>query len=158
MQKSFQEAIKSDIKDERRKLILNILYTANWIDKIYTPIFKKNGVTNSQFNILRILKGSGGPLAVGEIKERIMFKQTDITRMIDRLVEKDLVSRSLCKNNRRKMDVCISKEGEKLLNKINPEIEAAERKYFYENITTQEANDASIIIDKLRGWKNNNTK
>lgn len=154
MQKSFQEEIKSEIKDERRKLILNILYTSNWIDKIYTPIFKKNTITNPQFNILRILKGSSPtPLSVGEIKERIMFKQTDITRMIDRLVEKDLVTRSLCKNNRRKMDVSISKTGEKLLNKINPEIEAAEKEHFSKNISSEEAKEASIAIDKLRGWK-----
>lgn len=154
MQKSFQEEIKSNIKDERRKLILNVLYTSNWIDKIYTPIFKKNAITNAQFNILRILKGSApNPLSVGEIKDRIMFKQTDITRMIDRLVEKDLVTRSLCKNNRRKMDVSISKTGEKLLNKINPEIEAAEKEHFSENISTEEAKEANISLDKLRGWK-----
>lgn len=156
MQKSFQEEIKSNIKDERRKLILNVLYTANWIDKLYAPIFKKNAITNAQFNILRILKGSSHkPLSVGEIKDRIMFKQTDITRMIDRLVEKDLVNRSLCKDNRRRMDVVISKTGEELLNKINPEIENAEKTHFHANISSEEAKEASIIIDKLRGWKNN---
>jgi DNA-binding MarR family transcriptional regulator len=154
MQKSFREEIKSDIKDERRKLILNILYTSNWIDKIYSPIFKKNRITNAQFNILRILKGSSPtPLSVGEIKERIMFKQTDITRMIDRLVEKELVIRCLCKNNRRKMDVSISEVGESLLNKINPEIEVAEKKHFSKNITSEEAKEANSTVDKLRGWK-----
>lgn len=156
MQKSFQEEIKSNIKDERTKLILNILYTSNWIDKIYAPIFKKNGITNAQFNILRILKGSSPtPLSVGEIKDRIMFKQTDITRMIDRLVEKGLVTRCLCENNRRKMDVSISEVGEKLLSKINPEIDAAGKKHFSENITTEEAQEANITLDKLRGWKSN---
>jgi DNA-binding MarR family transcriptional regulator len=154
MQKSFSEEIKSDIKDDRKKLILNLLYTASWVDSIFNPIFKKNSITNAQFNILRILKGSSPePLSVGEIKDRIMFKQTDITRMIDRLVEKEFVCRSLCPDNRRRMDVTISKKGEELLNKINPEINLAEKKHFHNSISIQEAQEANIILDKLRRLK-----
>lgn len=153
MPKSFQDEIKSNIKDDYRKLMLNIIYTAGYIDNILSPVFKSNSITNPQYNILRILKGSSPtPLSVGEIKKRIMFKQTDITRMIDRLVEKELVCRALCENNRRKMDITITKKGEKLLAKMNPELEAIEKSNLT-NISTEDAKNASMIIDKLRGWK-----
>ena len=149
--KSFKEEIKTSLKDDKKLLFLNILYTSAWLDQIYNPIFKSNGLTNSQYNILRILKGSfPEPLSVGEIKDRIMFKQTDITRMIDRLVEKDFVSRTLCENNRRKMDVLITNSGIQLLAKVNPEIEKAEKEYLTDKISEKEAKEAGKILDVIR--------
>lgn len=149
--KSFKEEIKTNLKDNKKLLLLNIMYTSAWLDQIYNPIFKKNGLTNSQFNILRILKGSSpDPLSVGEIKDRIMFKQTDITRMIDRLVEKGLVDRRLCDENRRKMDVSITDLGNELLNKINPEIDKAEETYLNKKITDKDALITGEILDKIR--------
>ncbi len=149
--KSFKEEIKTSLKDDKKLLFLNILYTSAWLDQIYNPIFKSNGLTNSQYNILRILKGSyPEPLSVGEIKDRIMFKQTDITRMIDRLVEKELVSRKLCENNRRKMDVLITSSGIKLLEKVNPEIENAEKEYLTDKISEKEAKEVGKILDIIR--------
>lgn len=153
MSKSFQDEIQSNIKDDYKKLMLNILYTAGWIENILSPIFKNNSITNAQYNILRILKGSSPkPLSVGEIKNRIMFKRTDITRMIDRLVEKELVCRELCENNRRRMDITISPKGEQLLKKMSPELEEVEKLNLV-NISTEDVKNASMIIDKLRGWE-----
>ena len=151
MVKSFKEEIKTSLKDDKKLLFLNILYTSAWLDQIYNPIFKSNGLTNSQYNILRILKGSfPEPLSVGEIKDRIMFKQTDITRMIDRLVEKEFVSRKLCENNRRKMDVLITSLGMELLAKVNPEIENAEKEYLTDKISEKEAKEVGKILDIIR--------
>lgn len=150
MGKSFKEEIKTKLKDDKKLFVLNVMFTAGWLEQLYNPIFKKNGVTDTQYNVLRILKGSHPePLSVGEIKERIMFKQSDITRMIDRLVDKDLVCRELCPENRRKMDVSISKKGIELLNTMLPQIEDAEKKYL-KNISEDEAKLASGVIDKLR--------
>lgn len=150
MSKPFKDEIKTKLKDDKKLFVLNVMYTAAWLDQLYSPIFKSNGITNTQYNVLRILKGSHPtPLSVGEIKERIMFKQSDITRMIDRLVDKNLVCRELCKDNRRKMDVSITQTGVTLLEKMYPEIDVAEQKHF-ENISKEEAQKASEIIDKLR--------
>lgn len=151
MAPSFKDSIKTKLEDEKKLFVLNTMFTAAWLDQIYTPIFKKNGVTNPQYNILRILNGSlPKPLSVGEIKERILFKQTDITRMIDRLVDKGFVKRQLCENNRRKMDVQISKKGIDLLVKILPLLNEAEA-FFFDNITEKEAILGNIVLDKVRG-------
>ena len=76
--KSFKEEIKTSLKDDKKLLFLNILYTSAWLDQIYNPIFKSNGLTNSQYNILRILKGSyPEPLSVEEIKEEFQQLEFD---------------------------------------------------------------------------------
>lgn len=150
MAKPFKEEIKTKLSDKKRLFVLNVMYTSAWLDQLYNPIFKMNGITNAQYNVLRILNGSHpNPLSVGEIKERILFKQSDITRMIDRLVDKELVIRELCPNNRRRMDVSISLAGMNLLKKMNPEIDLAERKYL-SNIEESQAELASNVLDKLR--------
>lgn len=147
---SFKDTIKTKLTDEKKLFVLNIMYTAGWLDQIYTPIFKSNGITNPQYNILRILNGSyPSPLSVGEIKDRILFKQTDITRMIDRLVDKEFVERKLCENNRRKMDILISKKGKQLLEIIAPEIKTAEHDLF-KHISEKNAAQANTTMDKLR--------
>lgn len=151
MAEKFQDVIKTKLTDEKKLFVLNLMYTSSWLEQIYNPIFKSNGVTNAQYNILRILKGSNpAPLSVGEIKDRILFKQTDITRMIDRLVDKSFVDRQLCPNNRRKMDVSISKKGLELLENINPQIEEAE-KSFADRLDIKDATKGNKILDQLRG-------
>lgn len=150
MAEKFQDVIKTKLTDEKKLFVLNLMYTSSWLEQIYNPIFKSNGVTNAQYNILRILKGSAPtPLSVGEIKDRILFKQTDITRMIDRLVDKSFVDRQLCPNNRRKMDVSISKKGLELLKVINPKIDEAE-KSFASKIDTKDASLGNKLLDQLR--------
>jgi len=152
MPTKFKDEIKTRLKDNKTLLLLNIMYTASLIEKHHAPIFKRHQLTRSQYNILRILKGSSPkPLSVGDIKERIIFKQTDITRMIDRLVEKGLVYRKLCDNNRRKMDVTITSEGKNILDQINPSINEIEQTHFYNQLSNNEALIAGEILDKLRG-------
>jgi DNA-binding MarR family transcriptional regulator len=137
--------------DKHQVLIVDILYTANFIEDKLGPIFKSYKITNPQYNILRILKGSSpNPLSVGQIKERILFKQTDITRMIDRLESKDFVCRVLCPENRRKMDITITKGGEKLLENINPKIEELMSGILGDKISDEEASRTIELLDSLR--------
>lgn len=151
MPNRFQDVIKTKLADEKKLFVLNLIFTSGWIDQIYEPIFKENGITKSQYNILRILNGSSPkPLSVGEIKERILFKQTDITRMIDRLVDKSFVDRKLCPENRRKMDVSISEGGIHLLANIAPLIEKVDYDLF-KRISKEDAKIGNEILDKLRG-------
>ena len=102
------------------------------------------------YNVLRILKGSfPNPLSPGEIKEVMLDKSPDLTRLIDKLVNMDLVDRHICPNNRRKMDVFITKKGEQVLHEINNKQKNIEPSK--ENkLTEEEADQLSDLLDKFR--------
>lgn len=105
-------------------MVVEILRTGNWIDKRISKILQKSGITHVQFNILRILEGAHPtPLTVGNIKSKILFSNSDITRLLDRLKNKGLIDRKICENNRRKMDVTITDQGLELIKTVLPQIE-----------------------------------
>ncbi|RLD60638.1 MAG: MarR family transcriptional regulator [Bacteroidetes bacterium] len=150
--KSFKEEIKSDrFENEQQMLVLDIFFTADWLEQKLLKVLNKYKLTHAQFNMMMMLRLSfGKPLSVNEIKERILFKRTDVSRMIDRLVEKEYLIRELCTDNRRKVDVSISKKGVKLLKKITPEIHDEFEHFFEKKITKEEALNAVKTIDKMR--------
>lgn len=149
-------SLEQDIKQEKfiniyHKLVLNIVYTAEWFNQETNAIFKAYGLTRSQFNILRILAGSNPkPLSPGEIKEVMIFKNSDITRLLDRLEKKELVDRILCPTNRRKIDVGITPKGLKLLAEINPKIKEKTTDYYQQKLTEEEAMQMNLWLDQLR--------
>ncbi|RLD61327.1 MAG: MarR family transcriptional regulator [Bacteroidetes bacterium] len=149
---SFKDEIKTDrFENEQQMLVLNIIYTADWLEQKLAKVLGRHKLTHPQFNIMMMLRLSfDKPLSVNEIKERVLFKQTDVSRMIDRLVEKGYISRELCPDNRRKMDVRISRTGINLLKKVRPEIREEFESFFKEKITEEEALAAIRIIDKMR--------
>ena len=149
---NFKDEIKSDrFENEQQMLVLDIFYTADWLESKLMRVLNKHGITHAQFNMMMMLRLSfGKPLSVNEIKERILFKRTDVSRMIDRLVEKEYLIRELCLDNRRKMDVSISKKGVKLLKIITPEIRDEFEQFFEKKITKEEAIKAVETIDKIR--------
>jgi DNA-binding MarR family transcriptional regulator len=149
---SFIDEIKSDrFENEQQMLVLDIFYTADWLENKLMEVLSKHKLTHPQFNIMMMLRLSfEKPLSVNEIKERVLFKRADVSRMIDRLVEKGYVTRELCPVNRRKMDVSISKKGIKLLKKIRPEIRDEFEHFFEKKITKEEALNAVKTIDKMR--------
>ena len=137
---------------EYHKLILNLLYTYNWIEQPMKALISKYNITSPQYNILRILRGSfPKPLSPQDIKAVMIHKKSDLTRMLDRLVSKDLIDRKICPSNRRKMDIVIREEGIALLNKLNPELRAVTDDQIADHITEKEAKIANDLIDKLRG-------
>ena len=110
--KSIDEEIQSKFKNEHHKAFVNLLFTSHWMINLQDDIFKEFDITSTQYNILRIIKGNGkSTLSVSQIKERILFKNTDITRMLNRLIDKDLISRDICTENRRKMEVNLTPNG-----------------------------------------------
>lgn len=150
---SFKDEIKSELfENVQQMLVLDIIYTADWLEHRLMKVLSKYKLTHAQFNMMMLLRLSfEKPLSVNEIKERILFKRTDVSRMIGRLVEKGYLERELCPVNRRKMNVSISKGGVKLLKKITPEIREGFGHFFSEKITKDEALKAVEIIDKMRG-------
>ena len=147
-----EEIKQTRFNSEHHKLVLNLIYTNSWLEASTKNIVSKYKITIPQFNILRILKGSAPtPLSPQDIKSVMIEKKTDLTRMLDRMLSKNLIDRSICPSNRRKMDITITQEGVSLLEEINPQIAAATEEKIEKNISEEEAIQANIILDRLRG-------
>ncbi len=143
------DLIYSDI---HRKMLVHILHTANYLDNIISGLLKKFDITHVQFNILKVLEAEHPkPLSVGKVKEGLLFSNSDMTRLMDRLVKKDLVVRNVCPENRRQIDVEITGKGLKLLNNIAPELINILDDYFIKKIKDDEA---VFISEKMKLIRN----
>ncbi len=109
----------------------------------------KHGLSMAQFNILRILRGSGKSISVNAIKERMVEKSPNTTRLMDKLLNKGLIVRERCEVDRRIVFVSISDAGLKVLADIDDEVEDAG--FFPQTLTDDEAEQLSDLLDKLRG-------
>jgi len=138
--------INSKFPNELVKALINIKYTAHWLDNIANEVLKPFKISEPQYNILRILRGAGEPITVNMVKERMIQKSPNSTRLMDKLCDKDLIERVRCENDRRVVHVQISKKGLALLKKINSnDLDAA-----MNSITENEAKVLNEILDKIR--------
>ncbi|MCF0054406.1 MarR family winged helix-turn-helix transcriptional regulator [Dyadobacter sp. CY356] len=153
-------SIETDIKQKKfrspyQRMGLNLVYTSNWIQYQQMEIFREFDITSQQFNVLRILRGQHpNPIKVSDIADRMLDKNSNTSRLIDKLLVKKLVDRKSCPNDRRAVDVIITEEGLELLKKLDPEVEKWEANMT--GITPDEADLISTLLDKLRNSKNNN--
>ena len=146
-----EDAIKSKFESSRQKAYINLLYTANEVTTEAKRFFKAVDVTLQQYNVLRILRGKHPEsLNPGEIKSVMLDKSPDLTRLVDRLLAKELVSRGTCEDNRRKIDIKISDKGLAFLDSTNEHVEKSQRAQT-KNLTEDEASQLSDLLDKLRG-------
>src|SRR5262249_52908419 len=111
-------------------------------------IFDQFDITQQQFNILRILRGAGTPLSTLQIRQRMLDKMSDTSRIVDRLIKKGLVKKNICKEDRRLVDVIITEKGKKLLEKIDSRNE--EMDGIFKNLTATDAKTLNQLLDKLR--------
>lgn len=145
-----EEIHQRKFRNEFHKLGVNIIYTHNWLISRYSDVFKKFDITEQQFNILRILRGAHpGPLPINSLKERMLDKMSDASRLVERLRLKGLVKRRECAEDRRKVDVMITDEGLALLKEID-KYENEFDKCFKE-LSESEAQTINYLLDKLRG-------
>ncbi len=145
-----EELRQKKFSSKRQMSHLNIMFTANWLVDQVEEVVKCFGITHQQYNVLRILKGKHpGCCAAGDIREVMIDKSPDLTRLIDRLVNKTFVTRRECVENRRKLDIAITDKGLALLEKIVPTL--SKQLIGQTNITDQEANELNRILDKMRG-------
>ena len=142
----FSKDINSKFPNNKVKAMLNIVYTANWLTSHQNTFFKPYGISPQQYNILRILKGAGEPLKVQVIKERMIERSPNATRLMDKLCAKNLISRFNCDNDRRVVYVEITEEG---LNLIK-EIAANEIDDLLNKLSEKEAEQLSNLLDKIR--------
>ena len=142
----FAKDIMSKFPNYKVKATLNILYTANWISSHQNTFFKPFGISPQQFNILRILKGAQKPLKVQTIKERMVERSPNATRLMDKLYAKGLISREHCPNDRRVVYIEITTKGLDLLKEISKQL----KDDLLENLTEKEAKQLSDLLDKIR--------
>lgn len=152
---TLEERIKQNkpFGSERERLVVNILYTTAWINEVMRGHYEEFDITGQQYNVLRILRGQH-PNAIStiDIKERMLDKSPDTSRIVDRLLQKGLVEKGSCKEDRRKVDVRISKKGLALLQEIDADRERAQR--LMQGLSNDEAQTLNTLLDKLKdGYK-----
>ena len=145
-----EEIKQKKFNSEFNKLAVNILYTYGWLNSFITEKLSEYGLSPQQYNILRILRGQGNDCAsIGLLKERMLDKTPDVSRMIDRLLKKGFVSREISCEDRRRADVKISEQGLILLEKIDEISHVFDEKLM--TISEKEAVELNLLLDKLRG-------
>lgn len=146
-----EEEIKSTVKLEiSKKIILNILFTQNVITDRLNEILKPYDLSGEQYNVLRILRGQkGNPANMCIIQERMLAKTSNTTRLVDKLLLKHLVTRNVCPDNRRKIEVMITQKGMDVLSELESKVEEHE-KYFSKNLNPEELEQLNQLLEKYR--------
>ena len=143
---------QTNFRNEFQKMGINIIYTANWLNEKMGQILATEDITQQQYNILRILRGSDAPLSTLKIRERMLDKMSDTSRIVDRLIVKGLVEKTACIKDKRLVDITVSKKGLQLLEKLdslNDHIDAV-----LKGVSEKEAQALNQILDKLREHSN----
>ena len=138
--------INSRFPNNKVKAMLNIVYTANWVSSHQNSFFKPFGISPQQYNILRILKGAAIPIKVQIIKERMIERSPNATRLMDKLCDKKLIERLPCPDDRRVVHISITKKGLQLIDTIAKEKQHS----LLQNLTEKEASQLSDLLDKIR--------
>lgn len=138
--------INSTFANNRIKALLNILYTANWITSCQNEFFKSFGISPQQYNILRILNGAGEPLNVQIIKDRMIERAPNATRLMDKLCAKNYIERCPSSYDRRVVKINITQKGKDLLESIPNNF----NKELLKNLNEAEAEQLSNLLDKMR--------
>ncbi|HMG07502.1 MAG TPA: MarR family transcriptional regulator [Mucilaginibacter sp.] len=144
------EIQSTNFEDNYHKAAINIAYTAGWLSNFFKYHFDKFNLTQQQFNILRILRGQyPNPATINLLKERMVDKMSDASRIVDRLIQKGLVSRCTNNKDRRAVDIRISEQGLQILSKMDEEFRTKD--FLKNNMSEEEAAALSDLLDKLRG-------
>ena len=144
------EIQSTKFEDNYHKAVINISYTWGWLNNAFRCQFERHKLTTQQFNVLRILRGQyPNPATVNLIKERMIDKMSDASRIVDRLVQKGLVSRCTNSKDRRAVDISISDLGLQILGKMDEEFKTKD--LLKKNLSEEEAAQLSDLLDKLRG-------
>ena len=139
---------QTNFRNEFQKMGINIIYTANWLNEKMGQILSTEDITQQQYNILRILRGSDVPLSTLKIRERMLDKMSDTSRIVDRLIVKDLVEKTACVKDKRLVDITVTKKGLQLLEKLDALNEQIDS--ILKGVSEKEATTMNQILDKLR--------
>ena len=147
---SIDSEIKSTFVNDQHRFVTNLVFTANWVQNIFTNELKPFDISSQQFNILRILRGAGDWVVMSELKDGLLEKAPNATRLANKLLTKGLIERRRSEEDRRVVYVKVSKAGLELMEKIDQN-ESPVQRALQNHITAEEARMVSDILDKFRG-------
>ena len=141
---------QNKFSSEYEKMIVNILFTGSWLDTLNNSRLKPYGITTQQYNILRILRGQHpNPATINMLIERMLDKNSNASRLVEKLRMKGLVTRSTNPKDKRAVSVLITETGLRVLEEIGTQHSAFEKQFH--TITEKEAAQVNALLDKLRG-------
>ena len=148
---NIEQSIKNSIPlSSEARTTVNILYTSRFVEEQSAPLYKEYGITAAHFNILRILRGQkGAPANLSTIQERMIDRNSNTTRLIDKLLKKNWVTRRVCPSNRRKIEVNITALGLEKLLEIDQGVEQTLTRILA-NLTDKEMGQLNTLLDKVR--------
>lgn len=151
-----EDIVKSAEMSPAKKIVLNIMYTQNVLAETFNEILKQNDLSPEQFNVLRILRGQKGkPANMCTIQERMIARTSNTTRLVDKLLLKGYVTREICPNNRRMMEVLITEKGLEALKMLDPDVDKYEQR-FADNLSADELEKLNTLLEKYRTIQTNN--
>jgi MarR family 2-MHQ and catechol resistance regulon transcriptional repressor len=142
------DEIKAHFITPQHRALVNIRYTSNYLGNLQNNFMSKFDLSMPQFNILRILRGAKGAINVNNVKDRMIEKSPNTTRLMDKLVDKNLIERWRCNDDRRVVYVQLTEEGQQLLRDMDESIELLTITNI--NLTDEEAQLLSDLLDKIR--------
>lgn len=143
--------IKSTQKmDLTTKTVINLMYTARVAEETFLALIKPYDLTSQQYNVLRILRGQHGtPANLSTIQERMIDRNSNTTRLVDKLIKKGWAERRICPQNRRKVEISITNDGLKLLKELDP-ITDENNKNTLSNLSDEQLHELNHLLDTLR--------
>ena len=149
---TLEEAIKqtTPFRSIRQRATVNLIFTHNWLVNEHREYLKGAGITLQQYNVLRILRGQHPhPISTSDIRDRMLDRRSDVSRIVDRLLKKNLITRKTCKQDKRLVDVSINQDGLDLLAELDVQGEMVED--LLSSLNDQEVEQLNSLLDKMRG-------
>jgi DNA-binding MarR family transcriptional regulator len=135
------------------KTVVNMMYTTRIIEEAIVSVLKQHDLSTPQYNVLRILRGqNGNPAQLSTLQERMIDRNSNTTRLVDKLIDKGWMRRNICKDNRRKIEMFITDDGLHILKQLDPIIEN-NNNTILSNLSNSELEHLNTILDKLRTFK-----
>ncbi|MEK7199740.1 MAG: MarR family transcriptional regulator [Bacteroidota bacterium] len=145
IEKDIQQPV---FRNDYQKAMVNIIFSANWLTERIKIFLESEDITLQQYNILRILRGNTKPISTLQIRERMLDKMSDTSRIVERMLKKGLVEKKTCSADKRMVDVVLSKRGLGLLEKLDKKNAALDN--ILEGVTPAEAKALNSLLDKIR--------
>lgn len=137
-------------RNQQQKAIINLLYTHNWVMEKIKKFVAAEHITPQQYNMLRILRGSyPRPLSTLQIRDRMLDKMSDTSRIVDRLILKNLVKKTVSPSDKRLVDVVITAHGQEVLARLDEK--NAEMDAVINRLNENEMTHLNVLLDKIRG-------
>ncbi|CAA9478021.1 MAG: hypothetical protein AVDCRST_MAG96-850 [uncultured Segetibacter sp.] len=143
-----KEIPKNYFRNSSHKALVNIIFTSNWILERLKQFLENEDITHQQYNILRILQSSNKPLSTLKIREQMLDKMSDTSRIVERLLKKDLVNKQVCAADKRLVDVTISEKGIRLLQRLDKKTDDLDS--IISNLNSHDIDSVNQLLDKIR--------